>query len=196
MKVRPSTLLLLVTVAVGYVCCVDGISFKKIYRKAKLKSVNRNNRKFEQSSAFFEKRSIYDDDDEDTYDSDEDEDEKEPRFFEAEGFEYSNKRIPPKHVDIIQTYTQSLPEKVLVSTSSALASVLISSFLSMMLFSSVWLGLVKVCAMLFFSSGFIKSEFGDLSRSLGVFLLLLLKQSGLTSFIRELVGLVSQIFLC
>ena len=177
----------------------NGISFKQIYSKAKLLSVNENKkRKVEQSAAFLKKRNTLINDDFD----DEEANDAGPRLYDLEDSPelFAKKRKsrtyrsgmkrPHHHVNIVQEYTKSLPATVLVSLSSAMTSVLISAFLSMMLFSSVWWGLVKVCVALCFTSGLMNNILGDLSRSLGVFLILLLKKSWFTSSIKDLLSLV------
>ena len=187
MEMRASLLLFFVQLMV-HVKYSDGISFKKIYSGAKLNFDNKNNRKFGKSST---RRSTYLDDEMD--DDDATEGLYEPHVYELNEEQYSD--IPRGHgsreqVDVIRYYTDSVPAKILVSISSAFASALISSFLSMMLFSSVWKSLVKFFSAIFLLSGFSNTDMGDLSRSLGVFMILLLKQSGIILFFRELMQLV------
>jgi hypothetical protein len=95
-----------------------------------------------------------------------------------------------RQISVISKYTTSPGMKTLVSLLSGIVSMLGSAFLSMMLFSTVWWGLVKFCFMTFFISGFTNTIVGDLSRSMGVFLLLLLQQSWLKSFFKDIFKLV------
>lgn len=179
----------------------DGVSFKKLY-KANLLNVKRNHVFSDKSSAASQGRRSGEED----YVSDDrrgphrrenKDNDDEPRLYDVEENDHPTHTLDdnfdPTHN--IDAYTKSLTAKVAVSTSSAVVSMLISSFLSMMLFSSVWGGLVKVSAVLFFATGLVESDIGDLSRSLGMFLLLLLKKSKLfVHYGGELLNLVGQVF--
>lgn len=178
--------LIFVAVALGCVCCADGISFKKLYGIPKLKKVSINARgRVDQSEALprREKKGISQFDDE--------EDEGEPRLYDIDDTTNSSFQGYPHN--IVKEATNSWGGKVFVSVLSGLASMLISSFFSLMLFSSVWWGFVKFCMFFFFTVAFTDTIVGDFSQSLGVFLLQLAKQPWLASFVGDLFSQVSTV---
>jgi hypothetical protein len=181
----------------------DCISFKKIYTAANVK-LNKDDRgtkrtsnrgpfikKSDKSSAFLKRsRSKVNSKD---LDQDAGEDEDGPRIYDFDEVlpDGQKPRVSGRRqISVISKYTTSPGMKTLVSLLSGIVSMLGSAFLSMMLFSTVWWGLVKFCFMTFFISGFTNTIVGDLSRSMGVFLLLLLQQSWLKSFFKDIFKLV------
>lgn len=124
------------------------------------------------------------------------EDEDEPSIYELDeddnaAGENSDSPPPEDKTNLIKKeFTRAPKGRALVALSSTVMSILISSFLSMMLFSSIWWGVVKASGVLFFTAAFTQSILGNLSRSLGVFLLLLLKQSWVKSILNDIFVLV------